>query len=318
MIASLCPEVRTERGAGHLHQRIFPTLGSQLDEGAAERLAVRPVDERTLVPAEGADPVTRTQEGKVAGHHVIEQRGQVGLDPPLRRRFGLIGITGGERAAAQDDAGPVVEIHPTKRRLFQPDPTQVPLVEAAEAEHRRVLLLGGDVFRPNGQEEEGFHGPTLRAVERSQPSGSSIPSSAMYLVTLGMPLTKAGSAATAVLKCFAAEMGVQCRLVGVALDHRERIRVRDGLLEVVFENAGFRRYWPGPRRWRPRGNRRDRRAGWAERVNDDHGGSPRDSSDRRYSTFVAYELIETLTEVVVAARVLSGSRRFGVAGCGSG
>jgi hypothetical protein len=87
-----------------LEQRISPALQGQLDEGTSERLAVEPVDDRTDVPAEGADAVTGAQKGKVVRHHVVQQRRQVGLDPALGCRLRLLGVAGLKGAAAQDDA----------------------------------------------------------------------------------------------------------------------------------------------------------------------------------------------------------------------
>ena len=62
----LVAAVRAERRSGHLEQRIAPAGGRELDEGAAERFTVRPVDDRTLVAAQGPDAVASAQEGEVA------------------------------------------------------------------------------------------------------------------------------------------------------------------------------------------------------------------------------------------------------------
>ena len=49
----------------------------------ADRLAVLPVDDRSLVTAECADAVAGSQEREVRGDHLVEQAVQVGLDPQL-------------------------------------------------------------------------------------------------------------------------------------------------------------------------------------------------------------------------------------------
>src|SRR6266487_1846978 len=80
------------KGRGQLaEQRIPPARRSQRDLDGADRLGEAPVDHRALVTAERPDAVTGPEEREVRAHHLVEQAGQIRLDPALHRCFELLG-----------------------------------------------------------------------------------------------------------------------------------------------------------------------------------------------------------------------------------
>src|SRR2546430_2629235 len=92
-------------------QRILSPRRGQRDLDGADRLGVAPVDRRALVAAECPDAVTGPEEREVRAHHLVEQAGQVRLDPPLHRRLELLRIGVVERPAAEHDPRPVVQVN---------------------------------------------------------------------------------------------------------------------------------------------------------------------------------------------------------------
>src|SRR6185437_1892426 len=77
--------------AGKLaEQRILSARRGQRDLDGADRLGEAPVDHGALMAAERPDAVTGPEEREVRAHNLVEQAGQVGLDPPLHRRLELL------------------------------------------------------------------------------------------------------------------------------------------------------------------------------------------------------------------------------------
>ena len=64
-----------------------------------------------LVTHEGADAVAAPQERGVGLDHLQRQRAQLGLRAPLRGGLEPLGVRDVERSTAEDDPGPVVEVH---------------------------------------------------------------------------------------------------------------------------------------------------------------------------------------------------------------
>ena len=124
---------------------------------AADRFAVRPVDDGTLVPAEGADAVAGAEEREVARHDLVEQRGQVGLGRRCAADFfssGSLAWNGPPPRMMPDQSS---RSSSSAGRLLQPDPAQLRLVQAGAAQHRRVLLVRRDVLRSDRQKHKGLH-----------------------------------------------------------------------------------------------------------------------------------------------------------------
>jgi hypothetical protein len=153
-------------------QRIGHAGVGQLDADRADGLRVAPVDDRALVPADGADPVAGTEERVVARDDDVEQRGQVALGLPLRLRLGLLRVRRRERAAAEDDPCPVVEVDRRQRRGPELDPVELVGGDAEEPGERGVLVERRPLLRPDGEEQE------RPGVARHQSSGDSSAASA--------------------------------------------------------------------------------------------------------------------------------------------
>src|SRR5690349_3851785 len=80
-------------GRGQLaEQGIPPASRGQRDIDGTDWLGEAPVDHGALVAAERPDAVTGPEKREIRAHDLIEQAGQVGLDPPLHRRLELFRV----------------------------------------------------------------------------------------------------------------------------------------------------------------------------------------------------------------------------------
>src|SRR5262249_18262807 len=95
---------------------------------------------RPLVPAECPDAVAGPQKGEVRADHHVEQFSQVCLDPPLHRGFRPLWVAGCERAAAQEDPRPVLQIDAAQRPLLQAVAAQVTLVQPGAGQNASYSL----------------------------------------------------------------------------------------------------------------------------------------------------------------------------------
>ncbi len=152
---------RVKGGGQPAQQRIAPAFPGERHRDGTDRLGVPPVDHRALVAAERPDAVTGPEKREVRADHLFEQPAQVGLDPPLHRRFRLLRVAGVERAAAEQDPRPVPQIHVPERSLLQPPPAQVGLTQPGEGQERLVLVVRGGILGPDGQQQERLHKITL-------------------------------------------------------------------------------------------------------------------------------------------------------------
>jgi GNAT superfamily N-acetyltransferase len=158
----LVADVRAEGGASAPEQGIFLAGSGDLDPDTANRLGIGSVDNCTLVPAERSDSVTRAQEREIALDNLIQQRSQFGFHPPLCRRLDVIWIAGLERSSAKNDSRPLIKINSAELGLLHPDSSQLSFVEASAAQHRGVLVVGGNILGPNPEHQERLHVRTLR------------------------------------------------------------------------------------------------------------------------------------------------------------
>src|SRR6266566_2875691 len=142
-------------------QRILSPRRGQRDLDGADRLGVAPVDRRALVAAECPDAVTGPEEREVRAHHLVEQAGQVCLDPPLHRRLELLRVGVVEWPAAEQDPRPVTQVDLAERALLQPDAAQLTFGEPGQGQERVVLVVGRRVLGPDGQQQEWLHLSTL-------------------------------------------------------------------------------------------------------------------------------------------------------------
>ncbi len=131
------------------------------DRDGADRLGVLPVHGRARVPAERPDPVAGPEEGEVRADHPVQQRAQVGLDPPLDRGLLVLRIGVVERPAAEQDAGPVLQVNGTQRVLLQPHPVQLALVQPGVGQKRRVLVVRRGILGTDPEQQKRFHLFTL-------------------------------------------------------------------------------------------------------------------------------------------------------------
>src|SRR5690348_13442721 len=140
-------------GRGQLaEQRILSARRTQRDLDGADRLGEAPVDHGAQVTAERPDAVTGPEEREVRAHHLVEQAGQIRLDPPLHRCFELLGIGVVERAPAEYDPRPIAQVDAAERVLLQPDAAQLAFAEPGQGQERVVLVVGRRVLGADGQQ----------------------------------------------------------------------------------------------------------------------------------------------------------------------
>ena len=145
-----------------LEEGIFLARSGELDPDTTDRLGIGSVDNCTLMSAERSDSVARTQKREITIHNLIQQGGQLGFHAPLRYGLDFLVVAGLERAATQDDSGPLVKINISQRGLLHPDPLQLAFVQPSAAEHGGVLVVGSDVLGPDPEHQERLHVRTLR------------------------------------------------------------------------------------------------------------------------------------------------------------
>ncbi len=75
----------------------------------------------------------------------------------LNDRLRLVRIGRVERPAAHEDARELVELEMRHRLGFEPHPDELVGREPAVPEEQRVLLVGGHIFGPGGEEDERLH-----------------------------------------------------------------------------------------------------------------------------------------------------------------
>ncbi|MBV9093645.1 MAG: hypothetical protein JO132_07185 [Streptosporangiaceae bacterium] len=148
---------RVEAGRQAAQQRIVPALRGEGDPDASDRLAVPPADGGALVAAKRPDAVAGAEEREISGDHRVEQAAQVCLDPPLHRRLGLLGVGVVERAAAEQDPGPIRQADTAQRALLQPHPAQPGLAEPGHGTERGVLIVGRSIIGADAQQQERLH-----------------------------------------------------------------------------------------------------------------------------------------------------------------
>src|SRR6266566_6529423 len=149
-------------GRGQLaEQRISLARRGQRDLHGPDRLAEAPVDQRVLVTAERPDAITGPEEREVRAHHLVEQAGQIRLDPPLHRRLELLRVGVVERPAAEYDPRPVAQVDLAERVLLQPEAAQLAFAESGQGQERVVLVVSRRVLGADGQQQEWLHPTTL-------------------------------------------------------------------------------------------------------------------------------------------------------------
>src|SRR5215472_379293 len=153
----LVADERVKGGGQPAQQRVPPALTGERDRDGADRLGVPPVDHGPLMAAEGSDAVASPEEREVRADHLFEQPPQVGLDPPLHRRFLVLRVAGVERPAAQQDPGPVPQVDVAQRLPLEPVTVQVTLVQPGKGQERLVLVVRGGILSPDGQQQERLH-----------------------------------------------------------------------------------------------------------------------------------------------------------------
>ncbi len=157
--------VRGQDGAGFLvagegrealrqpaQEGILQPFGGQLDGGAAQALAVGPVDHRALVQAQRADPVAGAEEREIRRHDAVQQQGQFTLHPVLGGAFVIRRVAGGEGAAAHDHPRVVGEVQLGQGPGFHPDAAQLRGLEPAVAQVGLVFFLGSLVLGARGKQ----------------------------------------------------------------------------------------------------------------------------------------------------------------------
>ena len=157
----LVPGERLERRRQPAQQRVLLALRGERHRDGPDRLGVAAADHGALVAAEGPDAVAGPQEREVLADHLVEQRAQICLDPPLDRRFRGLRVAGVERSAAEQKPRPVAEVEASQGAPFQPDAAQVALAQAGEPEEQLVLVVCGGILRAGGQQQERLHKITL-------------------------------------------------------------------------------------------------------------------------------------------------------------
>jgi hypothetical protein len=160
-----------ERGRQPAQQRVTLARLGEGDPDASDRLGEAPVDHRALMAAERSDAVAGAKEREVRADHLVEQPPKIGLDPPLDRRFAILGVGEVERAAAEKDPGPVPQVDIAERALLHPYPPQFALLQPGQGQERRVLVVGRGILSPDGQQQEWFHPITLVTPRESRGSG---------------------------------------------------------------------------------------------------------------------------------------------------
>ena len=126
------------------------------------------VDGAALVGADHADAVAGAEEREVARDDDVEQRRELTLHALLHRRLGGVGVAGVERAAAEEDPRPVVEVDGSERSPLHPHPVQLRLLEPGERQEGVVLVVGGRVLVPGAEQQERLH-PDILSHGRSRP-----------------------------------------------------------------------------------------------------------------------------------------------------
>jgi hypothetical protein len=156
------PDICAELGSGATEELIFFTGLGQLDLDTADRLVESVIDNRALVPAKRSDSIAGTQEREVSLHYLIKKSGQLSLNSTLRHRFDVFRIAGLERPTTKDDSRPLIKINTAELGLLHSEAPQLCFVKTTEAKHGGIFVVGCDILRPDGKQQEGLHVRTLR------------------------------------------------------------------------------------------------------------------------------------------------------------